>query len=128
MGIRKRSSILHYAKAPFRRLGSVHRGTNRTLELHLWQLHCETLPAAPIKETMDHLREALFWLGEPVVKQKKTQQHAHLPRPADWLRGRRDPPESGNQLQGTFQCIPNGTGTILCRKRLVQWPVRSAHL
>lgn len=71
MGIRKRSSILHYAKAPFRRLGSVHRGTNRTLELHLWQLHCETLPAAPIKETMDHLREALFWLGEPVVKQKK---------------------------------------------------------
>lgn len=27
--------------------------------------------AEPIKETMDHLREALSWLGEPVVKQKK---------------------------------------------------------
>ncbi len=27
--------------------------------------------AEPIKETIDHLREALFWLGEPVVKQKK---------------------------------------------------------
>ena len=25
----------------------------------------------PIKETIDHLREALSWLGEPVVKQKK---------------------------------------------------------
>lgn len=27
--------------------------------------------AEPIKETMDHLREALSWLDEPVVKQKK---------------------------------------------------------
>ena len=27
--------------------------------------------AEPIKETIDHLREALSWLGEPVVKQKK---------------------------------------------------------
>lgn len=27
--------------------------------------------AEPIKETMDHLREALSWMGEPVVKQKK---------------------------------------------------------
>lgn len=27
--------------------------------------------AEPIKETMDHLREALSWLGDPVVKQQK---------------------------------------------------------
>ena len=27
--------------------------------------------AEPIKETIDHLREVLSWLGEPVVKQKK---------------------------------------------------------
>ena len=27
--------------------------------------------AEPIKETIDHLRDALAWLGEPVVKQKK---------------------------------------------------------
>ena len=27
--------------------------------------------AEPIKETIDHLRETLSWLGEPVVKQKK---------------------------------------------------------
>jgi len=27
--------------------------------------------AEPIKKTIDHLREALSWLGEPVVKQKK---------------------------------------------------------
>ena len=27
--------------------------------------------AEPIKETIDHLRNALAWLGEPVVKQKK---------------------------------------------------------
>lgn len=27
--------------------------------------------AEPIKETMDHLREALSRLGEPIVKQKK---------------------------------------------------------
>jgi hypothetical protein len=27
--------------------------------------------AEPIKETIDHLRAALAWLGEPVVKQKK---------------------------------------------------------
>ena len=29
------------------------------------------LQAEPIKETIDHLRDALAWLGEPVVKQKK---------------------------------------------------------
>lgn len=27
--------------------------------------------AEPIKETIDHLRDAFAWLGEPVVKQKK---------------------------------------------------------
>ena len=27
--------------------------------------------AEPIKETIDHLREVLSWLGEPIVKQKK---------------------------------------------------------
>ena len=27
--------------------------------------------AEPIKETIDHLRDALVWLGEPIVKQKK---------------------------------------------------------
>ena len=27
--------------------------------------------AEPIRETIDHLRDALAWLGEPVVKQKK---------------------------------------------------------
>ena len=27
--------------------------------------------AEPIKETIDHLRDALIWLGQPVVKQKK---------------------------------------------------------
>lgn len=27
--------------------------------------------AEPIKETIDYLRDALAWLGEPVVKQKK---------------------------------------------------------
>ena len=43
----KRSSPLLSAKASFRRLGSVLRGTMRPSELHLWQLHCKTLPSAP---------------------------------------------------------------------------------
>ena len=29
------------------------------------------MTAEPIRETIDHLREVLAWLGEPVVKQKK---------------------------------------------------------
>lgn len=82
--------------------------------------------AEPIKETMDHLREALSWLGEPVVKQKKHNNTlVFRVQPTDLGA---DSPESGNQLQGTFQCIPNGAGTILRRKRLVQRPMRSAHL
>ena len=35
-------------------------------DIDLVQVHAE-----PIKETIDHLRDALAWLGEPVVKQKK---------------------------------------------------------
>ena len=42
---KKRSSHLLSAEAPFRRLGSVLRGTKRPSELHLCQLHCETLPS-----------------------------------------------------------------------------------
>ncbi len=41
----KRSSPLLYAKAPFRRLGSVLRGTKRPSEFHLWQLRWETVPS-----------------------------------------------------------------------------------
>ena len=80
--------------------------------------------AEPIKETIDHLREALSWLGEPVVKQKNPR----LPRSADQCGRGRDPLESGNQLQGAFQCFPDGTCTLLRRERLVQWPVRRAHI
>ena len=29
------------------------------------------MQAEPIRETIDHLRDALAWMGEPVVKQKK---------------------------------------------------------
>ena len=43
----KRSKPVRCAKAPLTRFGSVLRGTMRPYELHLWQLHCETLPAAP---------------------------------------------------------------------------------
>lgn len=35
-------------------------------DIDLVQVHPE-----PIRETIDHLRDALSWLGEPVVKQKK---------------------------------------------------------
>ena len=35
-------------------------------DINLVQVHSE-----PIRETIDHLRDALSWLGEPVVKQKK---------------------------------------------------------
>lgn len=35
-------------------------------DIDLVQVHSE-----PIRETIDHLRDALSWLGEPVVKQKK---------------------------------------------------------
>ena len=40
-------SPLHCANAPFRRLGSVLLDTVNPSKLHLWQLHCETLPSAP---------------------------------------------------------------------------------
>lgn len=41
----KRSKPVRYAKATLTRFGSVLRGTERPCELHLWQLHCETLPS-----------------------------------------------------------------------------------
>ena len=43
----KRSKPVRYAEAALTRFGSVLRGTMRHYELHLWQLHCKTLPAAP---------------------------------------------------------------------------------
>ena len=43
----KRSKPVRCAKAPLTRFGSVLRGTMRPYELHLWQLHCKTLPSAP---------------------------------------------------------------------------------
>ena len=43
----KRSKPVRYAKASLTRFGSVLRGTKRPFELHLWQLHCKTLPSAP---------------------------------------------------------------------------------
>ena len=45
--ITKRSKPVRSAKAALTRFGSVLRGTMRPYELHLWQLHCKTLPAAP---------------------------------------------------------------------------------
>ena len=78
--------------------------------------------AEPIKETIDHLREALSWLGEPVVKQKKHN---------NTLVFRVQPTDVGAgeiHLKGAFQCLPDGTATILSRERLVQRPVRSAHI
>ena len=39
---------------------------------------------------------------------------------------RRHPLEGRNQLQGAFQRFPNGSGTLLCSKRLVHRRVRSA--
>lgn len=59
---------------------------------------------------------------------EETQQHPRLPRTADRCGRRRDPPESGDQLQGAFQCLSDGTGTLLRQERLVQRPVRSAHI
>ena len=44
--ITKRSKPVRSAEAPLTRFGSVLRGTKRPYELHLWQLHCETLPSA----------------------------------------------------------------------------------
>ena len=35
--------------------------------------------AQPIRETIDHLRDALSWLGEPVVKQKKHNSSVFSP-------------------------------------------------
>ena len=40
----KRSKPVRYAEAALTRFGSVLRGTMRPFELHLWQLHCKTLP------------------------------------------------------------------------------------
>lgn len=39
----KRSKPVRYTKGPLTRFGSVLRGTKRPSELHLCQLHCETL-------------------------------------------------------------------------------------
>ena len=44
---KKRSQSVRYAKAALTHCGSVLRGTMRPSELHLWQLHCETVPSAP---------------------------------------------------------------------------------
>ena len=44
---RKRSKPVRSAEAALTRFGSVLRGTVRPFELHLWQLHCETLPSGP---------------------------------------------------------------------------------
>lgn len=41
----KRSKPVRYTKVPLTRFGSVLRGTKRPSELHLCQLHCETLPS-----------------------------------------------------------------------------------
>lgn len=41
----KRSKPVRYTKVPLTRFGSVLRGTKRPFELHLCQLHCETLPS-----------------------------------------------------------------------------------
>ena len=49
----KRSKPVRYAKAPHTRFGSVLRGTMRPYELHLWQLHCKTLPSAPSAPVRD---------------------------------------------------------------------------
>ena len=43
----KRSKPVRSAKASLTRFGFVLRGTMRPYELHLWQLHCKTLPSAP---------------------------------------------------------------------------------
>ena len=43
----KRSKPVRSAKAPLTRFGLILRGTMRPFELHSWQLHCKTLPAAP---------------------------------------------------------------------------------
>ncbi len=45
--ITKRSKPVRSAKAALTRFGPVLRGTMRPSELHLWQLHCKTLPSAP---------------------------------------------------------------------------------
>ena len=47
MSISKRSKPVRSAEAALTRFGSVLRGTKRPYELHLWQLHCETVPSAP---------------------------------------------------------------------------------
>ena len=49
----KRSKPVRCAKAPLTRFGSVLRGTMRPYELHLWQLHCKTLPSAPSAPVRD---------------------------------------------------------------------------
>lgn len=42
----------------------------------------------PIKETIDHLRDTLAWLGEPVVKQKNHNNTLVFKvQPTDWIRG-----------------------------------------
>ena len=42
-----RSKPVRSASGSLTRFGSVLRGTVRLYELHLWQLHCKTLPYAP---------------------------------------------------------------------------------
>lgn len=65
----KRSKPVRYAKAALTRFGSVLRGTVRPCELHLWQLHCETLPSG-----LTHSRERLAAVPRPSAGVPATNQ------------------------------------------------------
>ena len=75
--------------------------------------------AEPIKETYDHIRDALAFLGEPKVKQKKAQQHFDFQTGIRIHTSGPDSSESGNQLQGTFQCTAYATYAIFSGQQMV---------
>lgn len=75
--------------------------------------------AEPIKETYDRIREALSFLGEPKVKQKKHNNTLIFRLESEIIPGCSDTPQGGNQLQGTFQCATNAGSSILSFKQMV---------
>ena len=64
-------ALLSIYSDPFLKEHLAFRGGTALHKLYSEDIDLVQVNAEPIKETIDHLREALSWLGEPVVKQKK---------------------------------------------------------
>ena len=105
----KRSKPVRCAKAPLTRFGSVLRGTMRPYELHLWQLHCETVPSAPRRSS--HRLAAVPRPGSGVpatiqrhpyaeVKKKRSSERLCPAEPSRDLRLGLSVPSSPSSLAG----------------------------